>query len=130
MSDLPEALRQREAALAILECAVTRETVAQWSEVRLRAERRAGEVLNEVIEAGMRQSDTTAFANLLDAHGVRRRQASRWQSLAYMPPDVFERAVVKRIAIATAGMTFDTSARGDMAEECRLPGCELVGDLG
>jgi hypothetical protein len=110
-SDIAQALRQRAAALAILECAVTREMVAQQSELRLRAERRAGLVLKAALEAAVRQRDLAAFELLLDAHGISRHQASRWQGLACLTADMFERKVVKRVAIAVAGMTNDTLAR-------------------
>ena len=81
----------------------TARTVAQQSEARLRAERRAGAVLNEVLEAGVRQGATAAFAELLKPHGVTRHQADRWQRLAYLPLDAFERKIVKRVALAVAG---------------------------
>jgi hypothetical protein len=113
--DLPEAfraaIRQRGASLAILECAVAPEVVAEHTEGRLRAERLAGEILTEAIKAALRAGDISAFTRLRAEHGVTRTQASRWQSLACMTADEFERKVVKRVALAVAGMTNAAPAR-------------------
>jgi hypothetical protein len=118
--DLPAsfraALRQRGASLAILECAVDPEVVAAHTEARLRAERRLGEILGEVRERSLRDRDVSAFGTLLAEHGVSRDQADRWQRLALMPADEFARKIVKRVAVAVAGLANVAPARTEVME--------------
>lgn len=70
-------------------------------EIRLRAERRAGEMLRDMEKAkGGRpennpSNDATGFAKekTLDEIGISRDQSSRWQKLAAVPVQEFEQAL-------------------------------------
>lgn len=83
--------------------------ITQATEIRLRAERRAGELLIEMAESGKRTSskDTLSRGNTtlprelpkLADLGVSKAQSSRWQALAALPAEVFE----DRIAAADVG---------------------------
>lgn len=76
----------------------------QAAEVRIRAERRAGELLREMKENGQRDSGgrgriesrgTTQLKNppRLQDLGITKDQSSKWQQLAAVPDEEFERAV-------------------------------------
>lgn len=84
----------------------------QWAtEIKVRAERRAGEMLRQSAESGERagQSEggkraaaerwgsssqaSTSHAPTLDEIGITKDQSSRWQQLASMPDEHFETAV-------------------------------------
>jgi hypothetical protein len=71
--------------------------ITQATEIRMRAERRAGEMLVEMAMRGERavrknmksQPATSKLADL----GVSKTQSSRWQKLAALDADKFERNV-------------------------------------
>jgi hypothetical protein len=73
-------------------------------EVRIRAERRAGELLKEMKETGARDagaggdrkspSPVTTVNRLADLN-ITRDQSSKWQQLADVPIEQFERALVR-----------------------------------
>jgi hypothetical protein len=72
----------------------------QAKEIRLRAERRAGELLREMEKnkgAATRSSDATALERpkLADL-GITKQQASDWQRLAAIPKPEFEIALGQR----------------------------------
>jgi hypothetical protein len=77
--------------------------ITQATEIRLRAERRAGELLHEMAERGERDPGghgprvgsqaATQLPTLADL-GVTKTQSSRWQQLAALSPYKFERHVV------------------------------------
>jgi hypothetical protein len=106
------ALRQRGHALAVLECATDGQVVADMTGLRLRAERRLGEVMLEMV---MRR-DTAAIGRLRIENEISRDAASRWQRLGAMDADEFERKVVKRAAIAVAGLAASAPARAEVME--------------
>jgi hypothetical protein len=67
-------------------------------EIRIRAERRAGELLREMAGTGQRKrrgrpTEKTSSATTLSEIGITRDQSSKWQALAEIPADEFERAV-------------------------------------
>ena len=72
-------------------------------EIRIRAERRAGELLREMKETGNRDAGggdrrsssrpTTMIPPKLSDLGITRDQSSKWQQLANVPAAEFERAV-------------------------------------
>lgn len=68
-------------------------------EIRLRAERRAGEMLREMKDNGQRQKraqpskDLTSRATTLSELGITRDQSSKWQALAEVPEEQFEEAL-------------------------------------
>lgn len=63
------------------------DAVNHAAEVKLRAERRAGELLADVVKMGspIQVSDMTT----LDDLGVTRDQSSQWQLLAQIPEETF-----------------------------------------
>jgi N6-adenosine-specific RNA methylase IME4 len=74
--------------------------IRQATEIRLRAERRAGELLREMAERGERAASTDTLARgstvqprgvpkLADL-GITKTQSSRWQKLAAIDPGTFE----------------------------------------
>jgi hypothetical protein len=81
------------------------------TEIRKRAEIRAGELLTEMAERGERQGGNHGGARKssstvkLDDIGVTKTQSSRWQALAALPPEEQEEriAVAKRQAVAAIG---------------------------
>jgi N6-adenosine-specific RNA methylase IME4 len=81
--------------------------IAQATEIRMRAERRAGELLIEMAKRGERETKggdrrksklqpatLIATPKLADL-GVSKTQSSRWQKLAALEPDKFERNVMR-----------------------------------
>jgi hypothetical protein len=79
--------------------------IAKATDIRMRAERRCGELLREMAERGERQGDgkpkrshgATVSPKLSDL-GVSKTQSSRWQALAALPLDKFEQRV-ERLAL-------------------------------
>jgi hypothetical protein len=106
------ALRQRGHALAALETAVEPTMVADMTALRLRAKRRAGEVLLDMVRTG----DTAAIRRLLVKNEVSRDAAGRWQRLAAMDANEFERKIVKRVAVSVAGLASSAPARAQVME--------------
>jgi N6-adenosine-specific RNA methylase IME4 len=68
------------------------------SEVRLRAERRAGEMLIEMAEKGERPLGRKKESHdvTLSALDVTRMQSSRWQQIAAVPEELFEAYIAER----------------------------------
>lgn len=70
-------------------------------EIRLRAERKVGKLLNQIERSQGRRSDKAtsshpakkSFGEHLDSHGIRKDQAYRFQQLANVPEEDFERAL-------------------------------------
>ena len=83
--------------------------ITQATEIRMRAERRAGELLRDMATRGERavrknmksQGATSKLADL----GVTKTQSSRWQQLAALPADKFERNVTRASTDAYNRMT-------------------------
>lgn len=79
------------------------------AELKLRAERRAGEILSSMkLRGGDRRSAKRELRSLLKAAGITQNQSSRWQQLARIPDDVFlafvESARSREREITTAGL--------------------------
>jgi hypothetical protein len=81
------------------------ELIERAVEVRLRAERRAGEMLAEMAERGERDNGKGNRNPGLKSHagtpkladlGITKSQSSRWQHLARLTPEEFERTVAHR----------------------------------
>jgi hypothetical protein len=76
--------------------------ITQATEIRMRAERRAGEILIEMgqrkereAKGGDRKSKSHAATLIpkLSHFGINKTQSSRWQRLAALDPDTFEAKV-------------------------------------
>lgn len=87
--------------------------LVEWAtEIKVRAERRAGEMLAEMPKHNggnpNLSHDTTGSPPTLESLGVTRDQSSRWQKLAAVPEEQFEQAVAaaKEVAgeVTTAAM--------------------------
>jgi N6-adenosine-specific RNA methylase IME4 len=107
--------------------------IAHATEIRMRAEIRAGEILAEMARAGERakSKDTLArgrtqqprAAPKLSDLGVNKTQSSRWQKLAAMPPEKQEQTIRRRVQIAVAAAEDDkavvSAARAERHENKR-----------
>ncbi|HEV8713505.1 MAG TPA: hypothetical protein VGX03_11850 [Candidatus Binatia bacterium] len=75
-------------------------------ELKLRAERRLGELLKETVRPGNPQlSHDTTIGRLPDR--VSRDQSSRWQTIAELPDEDFEREIAEKKAPA---LSFERTA--------------------
>lgn len=82
----------------------------QATEVRLRAERRAGELLAQASEAGQRvtgRPEKVSEAATLSDLGITRDQSSDWQAIAALPEPEFEAHIAATVA---AGKPLTTAA--------------------
>jgi len=75
----------------------------QCAEIRLRAERRLGELLAESVRPGNPQWSTEATIRLA-TFGITRNQSSRWQLAATLPEAEFEQYVSTSREPTTAGV--------------------------
>jgi hypothetical protein len=82
---------------------------AHATEIKVRAERRAGEMLAEMADRGER-----AVQKKYEVAGVSKSQSSRWQRLAKMPTEEFE-AKVERATKKTVS-AIDGTAKLERAE--------------
>jgi ParB family chromosome partitioning protein len=116
-------MRDQAQALAAYARQAKDTDLIEWAtEIKVRAERRAGELLREMAETGQRESkggdrkskSQPATLMQLDDLGLNRSQSSRWQKLAAIPDDKFEQAVeaAKEVAreVTTAGILRTSTA--------------------
>jgi N6-adenosine-specific RNA methylase IME4 len=83
--------------------------ITQATEIRMRAERRAGELLIEMAGRGERairknMKSQRATSKLSDFK-ITKTQSSRWQQLAHIPADTFERNIIRASSDAYDRMT-------------------------
>lgn len=81
----------------------------QCAEIKLRSERRAGELLAEKIQpGGDRRSGSRSHDETLKEIGINKSQSSRWQAIATMPETKFEQHLAQTQAegeeLTTAGV--------------------------
>ena len=90
------------------------ELITKATEIRMRAERRAGELLTEMEERGERRTQghgdgkgrsVQPLPKLAD-FGINKTQSSRWQELAALPADIFEDKVEAASKRAYDRMTY------------------------
>ncbi len=96
-------IRNKALAMAAYARQAQDHQLIRWAtEIKIRAERRAGEMLRELAEVGQRQRQSdgrprkashavTLSAPTLRALGVTRRQSADWQQVAGIPEPEFER---------------------------------------
>jgi N6-adenosine-specific RNA methylase IME4 len=120
-------LRDKAVAMEVL--------IEHATDIRLRAERRAGELLSEMGKKGERQKAGQAVGRKskvdgrgrqpsipkLETLGITKIQSSRWQKLAAMPSKEFEASVAKKTALASAAVEGNRAvikeARREVQEE-------------
>lgn len=104
-------------------------------EIRIRAERRVGELLKELARAdhadagkvsGAVRSGNTSnngtrspYAKALEDNNIPRQTAHRYQSLANVPEDIFEAAVGDRETVATTNGILAKAQARDVVEQAR-----------
>ncbi len=99
------------------------ELISYATEIRLRAERRAGELLRDMEKhEGGRPKKTgnksqPVFQPKLAELGVTKAQSSRWQKLADLPEDKFEARVAKHTKLAIAGASGDQAVVRELRAE-------------
>jgi len=89
---------------AIIQAKESPEWIRQAEEIKLRAERKAGELLKEQVrkpEEGRPEEGSEALT-LIDM-GIRKDQSSNWQRIADIPEEKFEEYIQKEKDITTSG---------------------------
>lgn len=102
--------------------------ITQATEIRMRAERRAGELLRDMAERNERASskDTLARGRKLQPReapklsdlGINKTQSSRWQRLAALPPEDFEHNV-RRASVGAYNRMTARFVREDKIERAK-----------
>jgi N6-adenosine-specific RNA methylase IME4 len=102
------------------------ELIEHATEIRLRAEIRAGELLNEMARHGQRDNgkgnrnpalkSQCATPKLADL-GVTKSQSSRWQQKAALPPDKQEEMIARAKKTAIAAVATDRAAKAERRAE-------------
>ena len=81
------------------------EVIHKAEEIKLRAERRAGELLNEMPKnkGGQYRSQPVTGTLTLENIGVTKNQSSKWQRIASIPEDKFETYLSVQKELSTSG---------------------------
>jgi hypothetical protein len=75
------------------------EAERQACEIRLRAERKAGQLLAKTIKkGGDKKSKSADTTSILEPLGISKDQSSKWQKLAAVPDDEFDAVLADRAA--------------------------------
>jgi len=106
------------------------EVIKKAEEIKLRAERRAGELLKDdtnIVKGSNQMSKGTTSKKTLSEIGVTRDQSSKWQKIADIPEDKFEIYIEVQDALTTAGVlnfkkNLDRQERVETTETPRLEG--------
>lgn len=122
-STIDEAREIRNAAVAFhvyaKQAGLSLEMQNKAAEIKLRAERRCGELLGEMAERGERATDGKPSQDVMVSPptladlGVEPMQSSRWQKLAAIPAPAFERYIADKRDSAQEITTAGLLARGD-----------------
>ena len=113
------------------------EVIRKAEEIKLRAERRAGELLKETPKAKgggdvrNHMSNATTGEITLSDMGISRDQSSKWQTIANIPKEKFENFLSVQKELSTAGMlnykkSLDRQERVETTETPRLDGIYRV----
>jgi len=106
ISDLSKLRDKAEAYRYALKVAgESKEVVRKAEEIKLRAERRAGELLQVMPKqkAGDYQRSNPATVASYSELGIDKRDASKWQRIASIPNKVFEHWIASAPELSTAG---------------------------
>jgi len=81
------------------------EVIRKAEEIKLRAERRAGELLGETVNhGGDRKTESRSNDTTLNDIGVTKDQSSKWQKIASIPEKKFENYLSVQKELSTAGI--------------------------
>jgi hypothetical protein len=111
-------IRDKAAAMKVYAAqAKDGELIRHATEIKLRAERRAGELLYEMAERGERDAGgrgriESRPATQLKDLGITKTQSSRWQKLAALPEEKFEEKVARTVAKASDLIDGKKTVRG------------------
>jgi hypothetical protein len=137
-------IRDKAAAMQMYaQQAKDRELIDMATDIKMRAERRAGELLREMGERGERDqgkggdrksqsSDTTVKTKLSDI-GITKDQSSRWQKLAAMPEKQFEEkltSVKGNLRAKTEGRPKNAKLQSKFGEDVEREIASMVLDEG
>ena len=81
------------------------DVIRKAEEIKLRAERRAGELLKETAKhGGDRKSKSRSQGGTLIEIGITKNQSSKWQKIANIPEEKFENFIEVQKELSTAGI--------------------------
>ena len=99
----------------------------QACEIRIRAERRCGEMLPDVLEhGGDRKSESRSHDATLNKLGISKQQSSRWQKLADIPDKQFERDLTGDEKLSTTGLLRKANGSADKMNPSALWMCRRL----
>ena len=104
------------------------EVIRKAEEIKLRAERRAGELLGETVNhGGDRKTESRSNDTTLNDIGVTKDQSSKWQKIASIPEEKFENFLSVQKELSTSGIlnfkkNLDRQERVETTETPRLEG--------
>ena len=88
---------------ALIQAKQSPEYIRKAEEIKLRAERRAGELLKEIIKPGNPQLSQPTTIEKLPDFGITRDQSANWQKIASIPEETFEEYLHTSKEITTSG---------------------------